>query len=258
MFSARLSRLRAFCAYAIIIGIFGGIIPVGTMLKKDKKEKKGIKEDSSVKSILITALIMLLFSVGLSLSMSISMESAYRKEISDDFQEHHAMSEIILGRYYSRESGVARNAAHLLSTHASMYTIDDVLELEEHFSAVDEMRHIGYVGGDGFIYLDGERYYPEVHENLFEYFKAYNIKENETMVTEAGALISCIDSSDVVAIAPVHIKGKMYHLDVTSFYPSLMIVYGLFTRNAKKPWKFKEVYDLRVALKKAGKKTYIQ
>lgn len=53
---------------------------------------------------------------------------------------------------------------------------------------------------------------------------------------------------------PVHIKGKMYHLDVTSFYPSLMIVYGLFTRNAKKPWKFKEVYDLRVALKKAGKK----
>ena len=185
----------------------GGIIPDNTMLKKDKKEKKGIKEDRSVKAILVTALIMLLFSVGLSLAMSISMESAYRNEISDNFQEHHAMSAIVLGRYYSRESGVAKNAAHLLSTYASMYTIDDVLDVEASFAAVDEMRHIGYVGGDGFIYLDGERYYPEVHENLFEYFKAYKIEEDETMVTEAGDLISHIDHSDVVAIAPVHIKG---------------------------------------------------
>ena len=56
------------------------------------------------------------------------------------------------------------------------------------------------------------------------------------------------------ADTPVHITGKMYHCDVTSFYPSLMIVYNLFTRNANKPEKFKEVYDLRVALKKAGKK----
>ena len=54
--------------------------------------------------------------------------------------------------------------------------------------------------------------------------------------------------------SPVHIVGKMFHLDVTSFYPSLMIVYGMFTRNADKPEKFKYVYDTRVALKNAGKK----
>ena len=54
---------------------------------------------------------------------------------------------------------------------------------------------------------------------------------------------------------PVHItKGKMYHLDVTSFYPSLMIVYDLLTRNSKTPEKYKTIYDERVALKKAGKK----
>lgn len=54
---------------------------------------------------------------------------------------------------------------------------------------------------------------------------------------------------------PVHIKsGKLFHLDVTSFYPSLMIVYGLLTRNSKKPEKYKWIYDTRVALKKAGKK----
>ncbi|MBO6259241.1 MAG: EAL domain-containing protein [Lachnospiraceae bacterium] len=178
------------------------------MLKRDKKEKKGIREDSSVKSILVTALVMLLFSMGLSLAMSISMESAYRKEISEDFQEHHILFASILGRYYSREAETARNMAGVLSTFTSMYSIDDVLEVEGRFTTVDEQAHIGYVGGDGFIYLDGERYYPEVHENLFEYFKGYKIAEGKTMVTEAGDLISCIDSSDVVAIAPVHIKGE--------------------------------------------------
>ena len=53
---------------------------------------------------------------------------------------------------------------------------------------------------------------------------------------------------------PVHTKGKMFHADVTSFYPSQMIEYEFLTRNCKSPEKFKEVYDTRVALKKAGKK----
>ena len=53
---------------------------------------------------------------------------------------------------------------------------------------------------------------------------------------------------------PIHIKGKIFHQDVNSFYPSLMIAYNLLTRNCKSPEKFKEVYDTRIALKKAGKK----
>lgn len=53
---------------------------------------------------------------------------------------------------------------------------------------------------------------------------------------------------------PYHTKGKIAHADVTSFYPSEMIEYDFFTRNAKHPEKFKGVYDMRVALKKAGKK----
>ena len=199
--------MRVVRDYGIMTRILGHI-PVNTMLKKDKKEKKGIKEDSSVKSILITAFIMLLFSVGLSLAMSISMESAYRKEISEDFQERHVLSSSILGRYYSREAETARNIAGLLSTFEAMYSTSDVLDVEGRFSTVDEQAHIGYVGGDGFIYLDGERYFPEVHENLFEYFKQYQINEGETMVMEAGTLISCIDSSDVVAVAPIHIKSE--------------------------------------------------
>ena len=53
---------------------------------------------------------------------------------------------------------------------------------------------------------------------------------------------------------PVHYKGKIFHVDVTSYYPSIMIEYDFLTRNCKNKKKFKEIYDKRVELKKAGKK----
>lgn len=49
-------------------------------------------------------------------------------------------------------------------------------------------------------------------------------------------------------------KGMIVHIDVTSYYPSLMIEYDLLSRNCRHKEKFKEIYDKRVALKKAGKK----
>ena len=51
-----------------------------------------------------------------------------------------------------------------------------------------------------------------------------------------------------------HSKGLIIHVDVTSYYPSLMIKYNLLTRNCKHPEKFKEIYDKRVELKRQGKK----
>lgn len=56
------------------------------------------------------------------------------------------------------------------------------------------------------------------------------------------------------AIEKYHGKGLIIHVDVTSYYPSLMIRYNLLTRNSRHPEKFKEIYDKRVELKKAGKK----
>lgn len=51
-----------------------------------------------------------------------------------------------------------------------------------------------------------------------------------------------------------HGKGLYLHIDVESYYPLLMIVYGFLTRNSQTPEKFKEIYETRVALKRAGKK----
>lgn len=53
---------------------------------------------------------------------------------------------------------------------------------------------------------------------------------------------------------PVHCKGLLLHIDVTSFYPSIMIVYDMLSRNVQDKSVYKQIYDTRVALKKAGKK----
>lgn len=47
---------------------------------------------------------------------------------------------------------------------------------------------------------------------------------------------------------------QIWHIDVASFYPRLMIFHNLLTRNSKKPEKFKLIYDKRLELKHAGKK----
>lgn len=52
----------------------------------------------------------------------------------------------------------------------------------------------------------------------------------------------------------IHRKGRLIHVDVTSFYPALMIEYDLLSRNVTKPELFVDIRDRRVALKKAGKK----
>lgn len=53
---------------------------------------------------------------------------------------------------------------------------------------------------------------------------------------------------------PLHRRGLLLHIDVTSYYPSLMIEYNFLTRNCNNKNKFKEIYDKRVELKKQGKK----
>ena len=53
---------------------------------------------------------------------------------------------------------------------------------------------------------------------------------------------------------PIHRKGQLLHIDVTSFYPSIMIRYDLLSRNVKDKAIYKQIYDKRIELKKAGKK----
>lgn len=53
---------------------------------------------------------------------------------------------------------------------------------------------------------------------------------------------------------PVHLKGLILHVDVGSYYPSMLIAWDLVTRAARRGGQYKHVYDTRMALKAAGKK----
>lgn len=53
---------------------------------------------------------------------------------------------------------------------------------------------------------------------------------------------------------PLHSTGRIYHIDVTSYYPSIMIKYNFLTRNTDDKKRYMQIYDIRVQLKKEGKK----
>ena len=52
---------------------------------------------------------------------------------------------------------------------------------------------------------------------------------------------------------PVHMTGYILHVDVGSYYPSMLIAHKLVTRAAQND-NYKQVYDTRMELKRAGKK----
>ena len=52
---------------------------------------------------------------------------------------------------------------------------------------------------------------------------------------------------------PIKRDGNILHIDVRSYYPSIMIEHNLLTRSADNPAKYKAIFDNRIALKEAGK-----
>lgn len=95
----------------------------------------------------------------------------------------------------------------------------------------------------------------EKYKDVVEWFKThknygYSLKTNIAGIPHVfgwGGLHGCHNE-------PIHRKGFLLHIDVTSYYPSLMIEYDFLTRNCRKKELFKDIYNKRVELKKAGKK----
>lgn len=52
------------------------------------------------------------------------------------------------------------------------------------------------------------------------------------------------------ALTQYHGRGLFLNIDVASYYPSLMIVYGYISRNVADPDKYREIRDIRLELKK--------
>lgn len=95
----------------------------------------------------------------------------------------------------------------------------------------------------------------EKYTEVVEWFKThknygYSLKTNIAGIPHVfgwGGLHGCHKE-------PIHRKGFLLHIDVTSYYPTLMIEYDFLTRNCRKKELFKDIYNKRVELKKQGKK----
>ena len=53
------------------------------------------------------------------------------------------------------------------------------------------------------------------------------------------------------AVEKYHSTGQILHVDVNSFYPAIMIEYGLLSRSMREPEKYREIRDKRIEYKKA-------
>ena len=69
-----------------------------------------------------------------------------------------------------------------------------------------------------------------------------------------GSIRENANGKKTIDNAPYHSKGLIVHVDVASFYPSIMIEYDLLSRNVKDKSVYKKIYETRLALKKEGKK----
>lgn len=92
------------------------------------------------------------------------------------------------------------------------------------------------------------------YKPILEWFKVYNDYSSSFEYEVAGVKHTFGIGGVHGAKENYHSKGLIIHVDVNSYYPSLMIRYGLLTRNCSNPKKYEDIYNTRLALKKAGKK----
>lgn len=95
------------------------------------------------------------------------------------------------------------------------------------------------------------------YQHVLEWFKdPDNYKHGEKLKTEICGVSHVFGLGGIhgAPTKPIHAKGFIVHVDVTSYYPSLMIEYDLLSRAVKDKQVFKDIYDKRVALKQAGLK----
>lgn len=92
------------------------------------------------------------------------------------------------------------------------------------------------------------------YQPILDWFKAYNDYSSSFEFDVAGVKHTFGIGGVHGAKENYHGKGLIIHVDVNSYYPSLMIRYNFLTRNCSDPKKYEDIYNTRLALKKAGKK----
>lgn len=94
---------------------------------------------------------------------------------------------------------------------------------------------------------------PESVVSLFEYLnddsKEVNLFDNKIVFGIGG--IHSVYSENIVT--KTDNQSSLINIDVTSYYPNLMMKFGYLSRNISEPEKYEEIYNMRVDLKRQMK-----
>lgn len=95
-----------------------------------------------------------------------------------------------------------------------------------------------------------EKYDYNNRDTWSKYFYSRSLSVDAAGIPHTFAFGGVHGASD----KPIHRKGLILHVDVNSYYPSMLIAWELVTRASRNPDAYKNIYDTRITLKKAGKK----
>ena len=155
-----------------------------------------------------------------------------------DYRRDYIDSKVMLSEMY----GIPLDKA-LKSTNAKLCAL--VLEAEPHRRPIED-KFIIPVRVEGYIRAN----LPENVISLFEYLnedtKTVHLFDN-TINFGIGGIHSTYSENIVTKSDDEYI---LTNIDVTSYYPNLMMNFNYMSRNVPNPEKYKDIYNLRVELKK--------
>lgn len=105
------------------------------------------------------------------------------------------------------------------------------------------------------IKLDKYNYIKEWYEDPKNRTYTDEKGKKNQLITEIAGIEHVLGFGGIHAAKPNYYgEGIILCCDVASLYPSIMINYDFLSRNVKEPYKFKEIRDTRLDLKKKGDK----
>lgn len=92
------------------------------------------------------------------------------------------------------------------------------------------------------------------YKDVVDWFKTKECLSGKKLVTEIAGINHTFGLGGLHAGDKITCKNNLLHLDVQSFYPTIMIYHNLLSRAVINKSKYEEIYKTRLRLKREGKK----
>jgi hypothetical protein len=158
-----------------------------------------------------------------------------------DFRQSYIRSKLVLSDMFNIPLQTALKSTNAKLAAIVMGAVKENRYYDKKFTTPEKVK--GYL----------EKNIPFDILEMFEYFTEDNkeaiLFENKIVFGIGGIHSVC---SDMIFVQEDS-DNLLINIDVTSYYPNLMILFGYISRNVENPTLIKDLYDLRVELKRQSK-----